>query len=306
MSGSGSMTAAARKLGLTQSAVSQTVRHMEDVLGAVVVDRSTRPLVLTAAGMVLQRYAAPLVDDAESLVTVVRQAGASKVPELRIGVVDSFASTAGPRLIRSLLDTTARLSFRSGLAHDQAEGLLSRNLDLVVTSDPMDDVDGLDRYPVLSEPFLLVLPEKLAAAHGKPELKLLAAYHALIRFSARSQMGAQIERHLRRLGVRAPHVLEADATDTVVAMVAAGLGWAIATPLCLLQARSQVARVRTLPFPDTGFVRQLHLIARSGEYGELPRRVAVLSCEIVRNECLPEMRKLVPWLRGQVVVGPAA
>ncbi len=305
VSSSGNMTSAAAGLGLTQSAVSQAIRQLEEALGTVLVDRSRRPLALTAAGMVMQRHAAPILEDTESLATIVRQAGASKVPELRIGIIDSFASTVGPSLIRSLLEQVARLSFRSGLAHDQAEGLLSRNLDLIISSDALDDVDGLDRYPILAEPFVLLLPGRFTDASPK-DLKALAASHSLIRFSARSQIGAQIERHLRRLGIRAPRLLEVDATDALVAMVAAGLGWAIATPLCLLQVRSQLTGVRVLPFPGTPFVRQLHLIARSGEYGELPQRVARLSCDILKRECLPVMRRWVPWLRNHLVIGEPA
>ena len=299
----GNMTSAAKSLGLTQSAVSQSIRQLEDNLGTVLLNRAERPLKLTAAGMVLQRHAVPLVEDASALATVVRQAGASKVHELRIGIIDSFASTVGPSLIRSLLSQVERLSFRSGLAHDQAEGLLSRNLDLIISSDAMDDVDSHDRYPILTEPFVLLLPEKLAAANATPELKKLATEHSLIRFSARSQIGAQIERHLRRLGIKAPRLLEVDATDALLAMVGAGLGWAIATPLCLLQARSQMASIRVVPFPAPGFNRQLHLFARAGEYGELPQRVAQLACDILKRDCVPELRKLVPWLRGQLTIG---
>ncbi len=61
--------------------------------------------------------------------------------------------------------------------------------------------------------------------------------------------------------------------------------------------------VRTLPFPAAGFNRQLHLIARAGEHGELPQRIVDLSCEIVRRECMPEIRRLAPWLRHEIIVG---
>src|SRR5690349_10401947 len=84
----GSMTAAAARLGLTQSAVSQAIRQLEDALGTVVLDRSHRPLALTPAGLVLRRHAQPIIDEAESLTTRVRQAGSSKLPELKMGVVD--------------------------------------------------------------------------------------------------------------------------------------------------------------------------------------------------------------------------
>jgi len=300
----GSMTAAADSRGLTQSAVSQIIRQLEERLGAVLVDRSQRPVVLTATGRVLQRYARAIISEVEALEVAVRHAGSSKVQELNIGVVDSFASTVGPALIKALLKTTAtHLSFRSGLAHDQAEGLLNRSLDFIITSDPMDDVDGLERYVILSEPFLLLMPKNLGATAEPVDLKFLAAAHPLIRFSARSQIGTQIERHLRRLGIKAARLLEVDATDTLVAMVSAGLGWAIATPLCLLQARGNIKDIRTLPFPAAGFNRQLHLITRAGEYGELPQRIVDLSCEIMHRECLPEIRRLAPWLRHEIVVG---
>lgn len=300
----GSMTTAAGRRGLTQSAVSQLIRQLEEYMGAVLIDRSQRPVALTATGRVLQRRAQAIIGDVEALEVAVRHAGSSKVQELNIGVVDSFASTVGPALIKSLLKTTAtHLSFRSGLAHDQAEGLLSRNLDFIITSDPLDDVDGLERHVILTEPFLLLMPQNLDSTSESPDLKFLAAAHPLIRFSARSQIGAQIERHLRRLGVRAARLLEVDATDTLVAMVSAGLGWAIATPFCLLQVKGNMRGVRTLPFPAAGFNRQLHLIARAGEHGELPQRIVDLSCEIVRRECMPEIRRLAPWLKHEIIVG---
>ena len=299
----GSMTAAAARLGLTQSAISQAIRQLEEALGTVVLDRSHRPLMLTPAGLVLQRHAQPLIEDADALATRVRHAGSGKLPELKIGVVDSFASTAGPELIRALLKTTTRLSFRSGLAHDQAEGLLNRSLDIIITSDAMADLDHLARINIMSEPFLLLLPEKMAVTGRNPDLRQLAQDYSLIRFSARSHIGVQVERHLRRIGVKAPPLLEVDATDALVAMVGAGLGWGIATPLCVLQVRSRLHGIKAAPLPAPGLVRQLHLITRAGEFDELRQRMAALACGVLRNHCVPEMRKLVPWLQNQVVIG---
>ncbi len=300
----GSMTAASARQGLTQSAVSQLIRHLEEYMGTVLVDRSKRPVALTATGKILQRHAQTIIGEADALEVAVRHVGSSKVQELNIGVVDSFAATVGPSLIKALLKTTTtHLSFRSGLAHDQTEGLFRRNLDFIITSDPLEDVNGLERYVILSEPFLLLLPKSQGLVGDAPELKNLAATSSLIRFSARSQIGVQIERHLRRLGVKAAQLLEVDATDTLVAMVSAGLGWAIATPFCLLQSGVRVKGVRPLPFPAAGFSRQLYLITRAGEYGELPQRIVDLSCRIIHQECMPEIKRLIPWLKHQIVVG---
>lgn len=301
---SNSMTIAARRCGLTQSAVSQVIRHLEESMGTVLVDRSQRPIAITATGRVLHRHAQALIHDAEALEVAVRHASSDKVPELRIGVVDSFATTVGPSLIKALLESSAtHLSFRSGLAHDQTEGLLNRSLDFIITSDALDDIDGLERRLILSEPFLLLLPERLGSAPELSDLKALAAAHSLIRFSARSQIGTQIERHLRRMGIKAPRLLEMDATDTLVAMVSAGLGWAVATPMCLLQVKSSLGRTIAHPFPGPRFIRHFHLVNRTGEYGSLPERISQAARDVVRGECFPEIRTLVPWLRDQLVIG---
>jgi DNA-binding transcriptional LysR family regulator len=98
-------------------------------------------------------------------------------------------------------------------------------------------------------------------------------------------------------------LLEVDATDSLVAMVSAGLGWAIATPLCLLQVKSSISKLKVVPFPGKGFVRQLYLITRSDEYGDLPQRILQLSRDIVRRECVPEILRLVPWIKERLLVG---
>ena len=46
----GSMSNAAKRLGVTQSAISQSIRHLEEHFGVVLLTRDRRPLALTPAG----------------------------------------------------------------------------------------------------------------------------------------------------------------------------------------------------------------------------------------------------------------
>ena len=50
----GSFTLAAKSMEKTQSAVSQTVRQLEDYLGVVLIDRASRPMTLTPPGSILR------------------------------------------------------------------------------------------------------------------------------------------------------------------------------------------------------------------------------------------------------------
>ena len=53
----GSLTAAAERLGGTRSAVSQQVTNLERVVGAVLLDRTCRPVALTPLGQTLLQHA---------------------------------------------------------------------------------------------------------------------------------------------------------------------------------------------------------------------------------------------------------
>ena len=116
----------------------------------------------------------------------------------------------------------------------------------------------------------------------------------------------QVGRHLRRLGIQAPRTVEIDTSDTLVAMVAAGCGWAITTPLCYLQGRAHAARTVPLRLPGPGFERSLVLVSRAGEYAELPRKVALQAHRILNEVVLPEIRRMIPWLGPELVVGAPA
>lgn len=306
VAGCGNMTQAARGLGMTQSAVSQIIGGLEAGLGAHLIDRGHRPLTLTAAGNALQHKAAALINDAALLPAAVRQAGISGLPEIRLGMVDTFAATAGPGVIKALMASAHRLAVWSGLAPQLGQALLNRQVDLIVSSDPLDDVDGLERVPLWREPFVLIVP---ASYHDDPQLlslDALAAAAPLIRFSARSDIGAQIERHLRRTRVMADRRLEIDSSDAVVPMVAAGIGWSMLTPLCLLQAQASARGVRVLPLPSPRATRTLMLLRRTGEFPELAPHAAAVACDVMRRECLVQIRQAWPVIADEIRIGDGA
>ncbi|MGH6608802.1 MAG: LysR substrate-binding domain-containing protein, partial [Burkholderiaceae bacterium] len=110
-----------------------------------------------------------------------------------------------------------------------------------------------------------------------------------------------IERYLRAERIDPPHRLEIDTADSVVAMVAADIGWALITPLCLLQARADSASVTSALLPNAAPERALTLVSRRDEYGELPRTIVAATREIFRAQWLPELERLN--LQNQVRVG---
>ncbi len=305
-----SMTLAAARLGLTQSAVSQAIQRMGRALGVTLVEPGKRPVVLTAAGRLLVPRAEKLLRDAARLPHDLKDAARLPTHEIRLGLVDSFASTAGPGLILALSNEATRVVVWSGLAPSLGAALMGREVDMIVTPDPIDDLDELVRWPVWREPFVLLLPRSDSLGRVAPTLESLAATRPMVRFSARSHTGVQIERHLRRTGVSTERRIEVDGADALVAMVAAGLGWAVATPLCLLQGIGHAPHVRALPLPAPQISRTLSLLCRAN--GPLPfaERAAKASAAVLHRDCLRPLRRLSAELASLITIpdhdGPTA
>ena len=300
----GSMTVAARLLGLTQPAVSQIIRQLEFGLGVQLIDRKLRPLGITPAGVMLRQRGRELLAEAREVLPAVQQSRKAKLPLIRVGLVDSFAIMFGPPLANSLRPLASQLSIWSGLAHAHGNALLNRQVDLIVTTDALEDVEGFKRYLLLEEPFILAVPTQWRGrAKANLQLAQLAAEMPLVRYSARSHIGMQVDRHLRRLNIEVPRTFEFDVSDGIVAMVAEGLGWAITTPLCVLGARLPLDRIALIPLPSPGATRQLVLVARSGELGRLPAHIAGLARRILNERLIPKLNDLLPGIADQIRIG---
>ena len=302
----GSMTAAARTLHISQSAVSQYVRQLEKELEQNLLDRSVRPIQVTAAGALLRKQAVKLLVDAGEVRSSVRQAGRTSTTNLRFAVIGSLAGTLVPELVATLTErlSVQRISVRRGLATTHENALARREVDLLITSDPLLDVEGLERYEIYGEPFILVTPVDFDAK--SQNLSQFADALPFIRYTARSLTGWAIETHLRRLRLKLPDNIQFDSSEDVVATVAAGRGWAISTPSHVLHGMRTSDSFNLLPLPKPGFRRTINLIARSGELGELPHQVAAVCCEVIAGVFVPKILELAPWLKGQLEIGEVA
>lgn len=313
----GNMTAAARELGLTQSAISQSVRQLEEQFGAVLVDRTTRPLRLTAAGSIVRRYTERMLNDAEQMTAAIHSTGT--IPELRIALVDSFAATAGAEFIRTAARYAQNLYVGEGFSTAHAQDFRLRKLDMVVSPDAMEELEGVVRYPLLREPFLLIAPvaalRNRRAGDAPVDLaRLDAVFDAtlpIIRYSSRSAAGPRIDHYLQERGVKWRQRIEVETSQVMCNLVAGGLGWGITTPLHLLQARTHldgIAIRQLTPSLD----RTLYLIVRAGEYEKVAAAVLDRMRHVLRDTLLPQMRKLMPGKHAagddtlQLFGGPAS
>lgn len=300
-----SMTAAADSLHITQPAVSHYIKQIEREFDLSLLDRRVRPICLTSAGTVLRSLAGKLLSDVGEVRSTMRRQGAEELNELRIAVIGSFLGTLVPDLVMAITAKTniKRIVVMRGFATARDTLLKRREVDILITTDPMLDMEGLERYQLFSEPFLLLLPAELEFGSGS--LGELAAILPLIRYTRRSRTGWAVETHLRRLRLEFPDVFEFDSNEDIVAMVSAGQGWAISTPSQVLQGMRSSDGFTVAPLPRPGFRRTTTLVVRSGEFDTVSHQFADICCEVMRTKYLPRLQTLAPWLEDAFRVGEA-
>lgn len=129
----GGISAAARRLGLTQPALSRQVKALEQDLGVTLLDRGARSFALTPAAEALVADARKLLEYCDGMTQRVR-AAASGLP-LRIGYSPSLAADFLPLAIDRFnqLHPGVRVSLHEASALEMQRALLVGKLDLIVT-----------------------------------------------------------------------------------------------------------------------------------------------------------------------------
>lgn len=291
----GAISAAARRLGVSPSAVSQQLTGLEAALGTALLDRSARPLRITPSGTLFRRHAQTILNAAEEAKAELALSDLAGLTTLRLGMIEDFEADVTPRLLSALSADLkdCRFQLETGPSHRLLDLLETRALDIVVAADTGDlpPADSLWRevHPILREPFLAVCPR------GKTTADL-----PLIQYTARHLMGRQIAAHLARLGLNPASRFELDSYHAILAMVAAGAGWAILTPLALHQARRFRPEVDVHPLPFAPLDRTLSLSARAGLLREVPSQISQRLKGLIEVEVVQPMRAALPFL-GQTL-----
>ncbi len=283
---------AAELLGISQSAVSQTLQKLEQALGASLIERNARPLQLTKAGIVLHRRAISVLAEIEQLQVEIRRVNTAPLPVLRIALLASIATTLSPALTGLARNDFGipEISLSAGLSIDHQNLLRNRRADLAISSDAFYLLDGLVRYPILREKFLLVTPQHYDGPID--DLSALARNLPLVHFARDSLVGRRTDQHLSRLRLELPRAMEGDRSSVVLAPVAAGQGFAILTPTLLLDGLAEGMKIDVHPLPVASFSREIVLVARDSGLDELPAVFAAESTRVLTaaiNDRLPDL-----------------
>ena len=171
----GSMSAAARRLGMSPSAVSQTIRALERQAGVTLLHRSTRKLTLTEAGARCYPHCLRLLDAASAATDSLLQARDAPSGELRVAAPVGFGAHIAPAFA-PVLAAWPQLRLRL-LVDDAMIDLIGERIDLAIRAGRLPDSSWIARPLCQFEMILCAAPAYLAR-HGVPATPQALASHS--------------------------------------------------------------------------------------------------------------------------------
>ena len=255
-----SFSRAGEMIGLSQSAVSHSVKELETQTGVKLLDRTTREVVLTEAGHQLATRLERLLDELNSTLRDVGRLGQELSGTVRVAASQTISAHLIPQCIAESNHRYPDIDF---VLHDRPqqwvlESIRQGDVDFGIVIDP-GAVSDLECEVVLSEPFLLLCrdDDPLASLSQVAWQALQGANLVLQDYASGSR--PLIDAALAAQGVKATIVQEIGHPATLFPMVEAGIGISVLPALALpLPQGSRLTVKRFLPCIE----RQLMLVRR--------------------------------------------
>lgn len=275
---SASFSRAAQVLHIAQPAVSQQIKRLERQLGALLFDRSTRRVTLTAAGEALLPQARSVLEGVAEAESAVQLAVAGRAGRVRVGFVGTATYDLLPAVTRAVGAELPEIDlevYGEQLGPALTDALAAGQLDIAVTRNPMADVAGITFNPLRREELIAAVPSGHRVA--QTSTLALAELHreTFITHPSghRSVMYDAVIDACREVGFTPGKVVEVRETATLITFVAAGMGVALVPqPVTSLSVRG--VEYRTLS--DVSYPTEL-VMARRGASAAVERVAAVIT-----------------------------
>jgi DNA-binding transcriptional LysR family regulator len=264
----GGFQKAADALSVTQTAITQRLRNLEDFLGVTLVERTTRSVGLTAIGEDFLPRARRLLQELSAALTEIRETGKALRGDVSIACVPTAGIQYLPAIIQeySARYPENRIKILDHSSSGVAQAVLRREaefgINLATTTHP-----ELVSIPLLNDQFVLICRDdhpladrdSLKWAQLEPYPLIFAGHVNGNRQLLDSLLSdGKLETEHRDLALQVHY--EVQRSSTAVGLVAAGIAAAVVPSLAI--QKGAYPRLRVIPLLDPVVSRTLALVAR--------------------------------------------
>lgn len=216
----GGFSAAARRIGDSQSAISKSVNALEKRLGVRLLNRTTRSVTLTDHGRQYYERTKPLLDemtqvDGELMRSTVELSGL-----VRIATSATFGRLHVLPLLPRLLTLHPKLRLDLKLA-DGVQDLLAEGIDLAIRVSPVHGPDAVVKR-VTNTSLVCVGSRRYFEQHGMPKTPENLVDHNCLIYNGMENWTFNGPRG--KFGVRVSGNLSSNTVETILSAVQAGVG----------------------------------------------------------------------------------
>lgn len=249
----GSLSAAASQLGVSKSSVSKHISALEERLGVLLLNRTTRRLSLTELGLAYREHAQRILADIEETELGIQEHTIEPKGKLKVNAPMSFGILHIAPILPSFMLLHPRIEVELTL-DDRRVDLIDEGYDLAIRIGKLDDSNLIARR-LASVHFVCAASDRYLARHrpiGQPED---LASHNCLRYNMSRQLGEwRFARGAESRAVKVAGSLVANNGDALREAAISGLG-IIYLPAFIIGADLQSGRLRQLmPEWDTPLI----------------------------------------------------
>ena len=239
----GTFTAGAGRVHVTQAAISMQIKQLEVELGAPLFVRAPRRVLLTQAGEMLLERARRILREHEAALNELHELAGAERGRIRIGSASAMVSANPlPSILKDLRarHPRAEVSLVSGTSEELVEKLLEGDLDVAFVSLPVE-AHGIEAEVLNQDEIVAIGPPNHALAGRKVLTAQDLAGEKLILGEKGGNTRRLIDEFFANANLHPVVAMELSRLDAIKGMVEAGLGVGLVP---LASVREEVARRR--------------------------------------------------------------
>jgi DNA-binding transcriptional LysR family regulator len=221
----GNLSLAARKVYISQPALTRSIKNLEDVLGTPLLERQPRGVVPTPAGELFYQYARMILNDCQRATEGIRTLKSGISGNVSLGIGAIFTETVMQRVVELVAEQlpSVNLTVTEGYFEDLVQGLQMGRLDFLLTNFPIAvNSDELVMEPLLDLEIVIVAGAQNALARRRSlGVSDLAQAHWVVVNQPHSLEG--FAQYFSTNGIAAPtHVLKTNSLPLIRTLIVQG------------------------------------------------------------------------------------
>jgi DNA-binding transcriptional LysR family regulator len=223
-------TAGAKRVNVTQAAISMQIRQLEDEAGLQLFTRTPRRVILTEAGEYLLHRARRILREHDAALAEIAEVAGAEHGRLRIGSASAeFTAVQLPGILRELKAKfpNAELSVSVGTSHTLVEKIAHGDIDIAFVSLPVENTSVTTDLLFSDQIVAIGAPDHPLAQRKSMDAATLAA-EKLILGERGGNARRRVDDFFHAAGVKPNVVMELSRQEAINQMVEAGMGVGIA------------------------------------------------------------------------------